>query len=308
MTTAIWIAAAVLVIATVWFLARGVRAAPAAPTQEDREGLEHLRDRLLAQLHELDVEEGDRNVDTAIATDERRRLEAELAQVLRSLGGSQEDSAASDAAESRQLWLATVFILALVVPLVSASLYLVKNGSALTQLAQGRTAAGSDGQMAVAAGQGQTGPVQVPPMVLKMVGRLEERLKEQPNDPQGWARLGRAYQVLGREDDAHQAYGRAYKLAPKNVNIVAAYAGFLMSRHAAHLPPEAIAVFRQLHTLEPKHPGALWALGFAAYQQRQFSEAVKYWEQLLALLPPDNEAVPQLKHALSIARAEAAKK
>jgi cytochrome c-type biogenesis protein CcmH len=302
--TVVWLLAALLVVATVWFLARAVRSAPARPAPEDYDGKVQLRDRLLAQLRELDVEEADRNVDATIATDERQRLEAELAQVLRDLENSTGEPASQAASgSSRPLWFATVFVLALTVPLVSASLYLLKNGSTLGRLNQAgsTTVAGDAGQAPGAA------PKNLPPMVLKMVGRLEARLKEQPNDPQGWARLARSYQVLGRQDDARQAYARAYELAPDDTQVVSAYAGFLMSSSPSHMSAQTIAVFRRLHALEPKHPGALWALGFAAYQEKHFAQAVKYWEQLLALLPPNHEAVAQLQHALSIARAEAAK-
>lgn len=298
----IWSIAALIAGVTVWFLARAVRGVPAQPALEDRDAMAQLRDRLLAQLRELDVEEGDRNVDANIAADERRRLEAELAQVLRDLEQSTDVPSAKATGESSQLWLATVFILALTVPLVSASLYFLKNGRTLTQLSQARSGTDNDNAQA-----SSTTNQAVPPVVYKMVARLEKRLKEQPNDARGWARLGRSYQVLGRQDDAHQAYARAYQLAPNDTEVVAAYAGFLMSSSPSHLSAETVAVFRKLHTLDPRHPGALWALGFAAYQDRQFKQAVKYWEQLLAVLPPDNEAVAELRHALGVARAEAAK-
>lgn len=288
----VFLVAALLAAASVWFLARAVRDRPAPGARASRDALEQLRDRLLTQLRELDVEEADRNIDPQVAIDERKRLEADLARVLRSL--EDESPASRPVAEAApSIWPATVFMLGLLLPLVSGSLYFLKNGSALRQLDQ------------PAAGPGARG--EVPPMARQMVARLEQRLKEQPNDPQGWARLGRSYDVLGREDDAHQAFARAYKQAPENAEIIAAYAGFLMSRDPARMSSETVSLFRKLHALEPQHPGALWALGFAAYQQKSYSEAVSYWDQLLKLLPPDSEVVPQLRHALDIARAEASK-
>jgi cytochrome c-type biogenesis protein CcmH len=285
--------AALLAAASVWFLARAVRDRPVPAARANRDALEQLRDRLLTQLRELDVEEADRNIDPRVAVDERKRLEAELARVLRSL--EDEPRASRPVAESApSIWPATVFMLGLLLPLVSASLYFLKNISVLRQLDQPPAAAPS------ARGE-------VPPMARQMVARLEQRLKEEPNDPQGWARLGRSYDVLGREDDARRAYARAYEQAPENAEIIAAYAGFLMSRSPSQMSSETVSLFRKLHALEPQHPGALWALGFAAYQQQNFSEAVNYWDQLLRLLPPDSEVVPQLRHALDIARAEAAK-
>lgn len=45
--------------------------------------------------------------------------------------------------------------------------------------------------------------------VRSMVERLAERLKENPNDPEGWQRLARAYDVLGEKDKAEDARRRA---------------------------------------------------------------------------------------------------
>ena len=45
--------------------------------------------------------------------------------------------------------------------------------------------------------------------IRSMVERLAERLKENPNDPEGWQRLARAYEVLGEKDKAEDAKRRA---------------------------------------------------------------------------------------------------
>ena len=83
----IWLAGFALLITavTVWYMARPLARAVTQDDRERRGQLQQLRDRLLAQLSELDVEEADRNIDTDVVTDERSRLEAELAQALREL-------------------------------------------------------------------------------------------------------------------------------------------------------------------------------------------------------------------------------
>ncbi len=45
-----------------------------------------------------------------------------------------------------------------------------------------------------------------------MVDRLAKRLQTQPDDPQGWARLIRAYGVLGRKDRQDAAVAEARRL------------------------------------------------------------------------------------------------
>ena len=54
-------------------------------------------------------------------------------------------------------------------------------------------------------------------MVLGMVQRLAARLKENPNDIQGWLRLARSYQVMGQPRKAREAFEKAKALQNKNL-------------------------------------------------------------------------------------------
>ncbi|WP_271951047.1 c-type cytochrome biogenesis protein CcmI [Ruegeria faecimaris] len=49
--------------------------------------------------------------------------------------------------------------------------------------------------------------------IRSMVERLANRMKENPSDLDGWMRLGNAYAVLGENENARNAYGKAQKLA-----------------------------------------------------------------------------------------------
>ncbi len=50
-----------------------------------------------------------------------------------------------------------------------------------------------------------------------MVGKLAERMKDKPDDAEGWTMLARSYTVLGRFADALPAYARAAELQPPTV-------------------------------------------------------------------------------------------
>ncbi len=65
----------------------------------------------------------------------------------------------------------------------------------------------------VAAAQSMTGDEQAA-MIQSMVERLASRLEDNPEDTEGWLRLARAYQVLGRPDSAKQAVLRAAESDP----------------------------------------------------------------------------------------------
>ncbi len=45
-------------------------------------------------------------------------------------------------------------------------------------------------------------------MIEIMVSRLDDKLRENPDDPEGWQRLVRSYMVLGRTDEAREALNR----------------------------------------------------------------------------------------------------
>ena len=56
--------------------------------------------------------------------------------------------------------------------------------------------------------RGRLSPQQRDDMVRGMVARLSARLKDNPDDLDGWRRLARAYQVLGDADKAREAQAR----------------------------------------------------------------------------------------------------
>ena len=79
---ALFTLAALLLAGSIWWLSRPLRRAAAVSTVSERADLEQLRDRLVAQLNELDAESADRGIDSTVAQDEELRLSAELAYAL----------------------------------------------------------------------------------------------------------------------------------------------------------------------------------------------------------------------------------
>lgn len=128
-------------------------------------------------------------------------------------------------------------------------------------------------------------------MIRGMVERLAAKLKAEPNDLDGWTRLGRAYAVLGERDKAVDAYEQAAQLKPDDIAVLLGEAEALMPdrRPETPVPKRALALLHRVEALDPKQPSALWYLGLAAAQQRRFDEAKEYWQRLLAVMPADSE-------------------
>jgi cytochrome c-type biogenesis protein CcmH len=79
--------------------------------------------------------------------------------------------------------------------------------SAEPAVAAGAPVNGPDAQAVEAARQ--MSPQDRQAMIETMVARLDDRLKQNPRDEEGWMRLIRSYVVLGKADQARDALGRA---------------------------------------------------------------------------------------------------
>ena len=66
-------------------------------------------------------------------------------------------------------------------------------------------------------------PEQREAMIRGMVANLAAKLEKNPDDVDGWARLGRSYMVLGDPAKAADAYGRAVKLRPGDAALKTAF-------------------------------------------------------------------------------------
>lgn len=86
-----------------------------------------------------------------------------------------------------------------------------------------QAAARAGGPAAPSAGAGQPGPTDADieaaasmssgdrtAMIESMVAGLDEKLRQNPADPEGWLRLVRSYSVLGKKDLAQDAFDRGY--------------------------------------------------------------------------------------------------
>ncbi|SOB97070.1 c-type cytochrome biogenesis protein CcmI [Thalassospira xiamenensis] len=62
-------------------------------------------------------------------------------------------------------------------------------------------------------------------MILGMVSQLADKLAENPQDPEGWARLMRAYMVIGQPDQAKQAYDTARQEFASDTALLTRFAG-----------------------------------------------------------------------------------
>ena len=135
-----------------------------------------------------------------------------------------------------------------------------------------------------------------------MVERLAQRLKDQPQDAEGWAMLARSYSVLGRHPEALQAYEKALALRKDDANLLADYADSLAVQNKNVLAGEPLKLVTRALKLEPRNLKALSMAGSEAFDRQEYARAIQYWQQVVEFGPADSPMVQQVKPGLEQAR------
>jgi len=220
----------------------------------------------------------------------RHDLERELLYDLD--GGPTNGSRSTKSQPGRAPWLAAV--LALAVPVGATVAYLHFGDSAV--ITRMESAAGNaPTPMAGADGQ------KVPPLDVLVQG-LAERLEQNPDNLDGWLMLGRTYFAIKQPAKALGAMERAYKLAPKQANVIIAYAEALAANHGNSLAGQPAELIRTALEIEPSNASARWLDGMLAYQQERFADAAATWEGIVQEMDPAGEEAQQIRQMIAEAR------
>ena len=134
------------------------------------------------------------------------------------------------------------------------------------------------------------------------VEQLAQRLKDQPDNVEGWGMLARSYARLGRHDQAAPAYEQALKGDPQDANLLTDMADTLAVLNNRNLDGRPTQLLEAALKLAPDNPKTLALLGSAAYGRKDYAVAVMLWERLQAVLPPDSGLMPQLQSSIAEVR------
>ncbi len=180
-------------------------------------------------------------------------------------------------------WMAWVVML--FVPILAVSLYLNygdSRGFELPEMTQ--TQANQPGQ------QQQPSAASIE----KMVDGLAARLKQNPDDQQGWFMLGRSYMVMGRYTEASNAYEQLLKLVGDDANVLLQYAQAKVMGNGGRWDTSSIALLDKATKLEPENPVTLSLSGLLAAQQGKADTAVGLWRKAQSAMQPNSAEYNEL--------------
>jgi len=141
-----------------------------------------------------------------------------------------------------------------------------------------------------------------PEQIASMADQLARRLKDKPDDAEGWAMLARSYTVLSRHADAVPAYEKAVALRGDDATLLADYADALAMKNNQGLAGEPMKLVERALKLDPKNIKALSLAGTDAFDRRDYALAVQRWEQIVQIGPEDSALVQQVKGGIAEAR------
>ena len=178
----------------------------------------------------------------------------------------------------------TITLTTLAVPLLAVSLYLwLGNTKALLpQTAAEHPAMSSAGS-----------PESGHPDFSSVLENLIARLRDQPDDIEGWLMLGRTYAMMQRFNEAKEAYEKVLALSPDNPEVLTDYADIVAMTHDGSLIGEPYELVKKALRLDARNPKALALAGTAEFEQKKYKEAAASWEKLLALIPPSEAELTQ---------------
>lgn len=138
--------------------------------------------------------------------------------------------------------------------------------------------------------------------VEEMVERLAAKLRETPDDVDGWRLLGRSYAALGRFDHAAEAFSKAAAGAPRDPDLLADFADVLAMTRGRKLDGEPEKLVLRALELDPNHLKSLALAGSAAYERKEYAAAAAYWERMLPHVAPGSEDARAIQENVSEAR------
>jgi cytochrome c-type biogenesis protein CcmH len=128
----------------------------------------------------------------------------------------------------------------------------------------------------------------------EVVASLAERLKENPEDVDGWILLGRSYQSMQQYDDAIAAFEKALALEQgRNGQTMISLAIALMESRGGELTERSSSLFENALALEPDNANALFYAGNAAALRGDTALAADRWEALV-----QQGAPPEIRETL----------
>ncbi|MCW9710682.1 c-type cytochrome biogenesis protein [Avibacterium sp. 21-586] len=113
------------------------------------------------------------------------------------------------------------------------------------------------------------------------VEKIEQRLRQNPNNSEAWIELGQAYMQNNEFDNALVAYSYADRLTGGKPAILGLAANTLYQKAGQKITPQVKAMLEQALSQDPKEASSLSLLAGEAFVQTDYPKAIALWQKVL---------------------------
>jgi cytochrome c-type biogenesis protein CcmH len=140
------------------------------------------------------------------------------------------------------------------------------------------------------------------PSIDEMVTTLVDRLKENPEDAEGWYLLGRTYMAMKDYQKAAFAFDKLNQLVSDQPSIMLALADALAMASGGDMQGRPAELIRKAVGLAPQDQTALWLAGMVEDQAGNHARALQHWGRLKPMLADDPESTQQVDRLMAAAQ------
>ena len=136
-----------------------------------------------------------------------------------------------------------------------------------------------------------------------LVASLQQRLVDNPGDPEGWMILGRTLKTMQRYGEAETALQNANRLMPDDPMVMVELAeASLFESGQAQVSTETRQLLESALSIDPQHQKGLWLMGMTLSQEGDDAGAVALWQRLLDQLDPASGAAVTVGQQINVAQ------
>ena len=138
----------------------------------------------------------------------------------------------------------------------------------------------------------------VPGSVEELIVSLAARLKDNPQDAEGWRMLGWSYFNTEDYANAAEAYAKAVELDASDPDVLSAYGETLVRAEDGLVSDTALQAFEAALKINPDDPRARFFKGMSLEQAGDPGGAIKVWQDILNTAPAGAEWAAGLRQRI----------
>ncbi|MGK0442215.1 MAG: cytochrome c-type biogenesis protein CcmH [Pseudohongiellaceae bacterium] len=139
----------------------------------------------------------------------------------------------------------------------------------------------------------------------QLMATLQQQLQTDADQPALLMMLARTQTRLQHYQAAQETFQQLMQLTGEDPVVMGLYAQARYIAGGRQLDAVAKGIAERVLKIQPNNGTVLGMMGMASFEQQDFASAIKYWQQLLALLDPNSSTAKMISQGVQQAKAAA---